>query len=73
LQPVNYLFYLLLGFLILDFFWFLGYRKVITNDFETFMKYHYFFIYYLTIFRIIYIFYVIRLIKPFQYFKSLNK
>jgi hypothetical protein len=73
LQPVNYLFYLLLGFLILDFFWFLGYRKVITNDFETFMKYHYFFIYYLTIFRIIYIFYVIRLLKPFQYFKSLNK
>jgi hypothetical protein len=73
LQPVNYLFYLLLGFLILDFFWYLGYRQVITKDFESFMKYHYFFIYYLTIFRIIYIIYVIRLLKPFQYFKSLNK
>jgi len=73
LQPVNYLFYLLLGFLILDFFWYLGYRRVITNDFETFMKYHYFFTYYLTIFRIIYIFFVIRVLKPFQYFTSLNK
>jgi hypothetical protein len=73
LQPVNYLFYLLLGFLILDIFWFLGYRKIITKDFKIFMKYHYFFIYYLTIFRIIYIFFVIRVLKPFQYFTSLNK
>jgi hypothetical protein len=73
LQPVNYLFYLLLGFLILDFFWYLGYNRFITNDLETFIKFHYFFIYYLTIFRIIYIFYVIRLLNPFQNFKSLNK
>ena len=73
LQPVNYFFYLLLGFLILDFFWYLGYRRVITNDFDKFMKYHYFFTYYLTIFRIIYIFFVIRVLKPFQYFKSINK
>ena len=73
LQPVNYLFYLLLGFLILDFFWYLGYSRIISSDFETFMLFHYFFNYYLTIFRIIYIIYVIRLLKPLQYFKSLNK
>lgn len=61
--PRNYFFYLMLGFMILDFFWFLGYHKFIKYSFINFMKYHYFFVGYFTIYRIIYIAYVFVILK----------
>ena len=60
LQPVNYLFYLMLGFLILDFFWFLGFQKFIINKYNSFWNYHRFYTVYLVVFRIIYIYYVVK-------------
>ena len=65
LKPANYLFYLMLGFLILDFFWYLGFENVITNKFNSFWQFHYFFTFYLTLFRMIYIYYVAKYLRSF--------
>ena len=63
IKTVNYLFYLMLGFLILDFFWYLGFENIIKNKFDTFRNYHYFYTCYLCLFRLIYIFYVLKYIR----------
>ena len=63
IQPVNYLYYLMLGFMILDFFWYLGFQGVIMNSFQNFWPYHYFYVLYLTIFRFIYIYYVAKYLR----------
>jgi hypothetical protein len=73
LQPVNYFFFILLGFVILNFFWFLGYYKITYTNFKKFMEFHYYFIMYLTIFRFIYIFYIVRFLKPFRLIKNYVK
>ena len=65
LRPVNYLYFLLLGFLILDFFWYLGFQNVILNTFKSFWHYHYFYLLYLTIFRFIYIYYVVKYLRSY--------
>lgn len=63
LQSVNYLYYLLLGFLILEFFWKLAYYQIATFEMGNFMKYHYFFIAYLTVYRLVYLAYVAVFLK----------
>ena len=65
LQPVNYLYFLMLGFMILDFFWYLGFQNVILNTFKSFWHYHYFYLLYLTIFRFIYIYYVVKYLRSY--------
>jgi hypothetical protein len=70
LQPVNYLYFLLLGFMILDFFWYLGFQNVILNNFNSFWYYHYFYVIYLMVFRFIYIYYVIKYLRSFWIFKK---
>jgi len=73
LQPVNYFFFIILSFVILNFFWFLGYYKITYTNFKKFMEFHHYFIIYLTIFRFIYIFYIVRFLKPVRLIKNYVK
>jgi len=58
LKPVNYFFFLLLGFIIIDLFYYLGFYHVIEFKMSIWMVFLNFYLGYLNVIRIIYIFYV---------------
>lgn len=60
LTAINYFYYLLLGFLMLDLMFFLGYYHIIKFDFSIWMIFLKFYAFYLNILRVIYILYVAK-------------
>lgn len=62
LKPVNYFYYLLFGFLVLELFYFLSEYKVISFQLSFWMKFLYCYTIYQILFKSIYIFYVLKII-----------
>ena len=56
----NYFYYLLVGFLIIDLFWFMGYYRVIDFEMTIWMQFLYFYLIFMNIIRVIYIGYVVK-------------
>ena len=60
LKPINYFFYLIMGFLILDFFYFLGNYQLMNFDMSIWMKFLFLYVFYMNFIRFIYIIYVAK-------------
>ena len=60
LNEKNYFYFLILGFVILDFFYFLGYYEIIIFDTKTWISFFTYYLLYLNLLRIIYIIYVAK-------------
>jgi len=60
LKPLNYFYYLIMGFLILDFLYYLGNYEVVNFDRSIWMKFIFLYVFYLNFIRLIYIFYVVK-------------
>jgi hypothetical protein len=56
----NYFYYLLVGFLISDLFWFMGYYRIIDFEMTIWMQFFYFYVIFMNIIRVIYIRYVVK-------------
>jgi hypothetical protein len=56
----NYFYYLLVGFLISDLFWFMGYYRIIDFEMTIWMQFFYFYVIFMNIIRVIYIGYVVK-------------
>lgn len=56
----NYFYYLLVGFLISDLFWFMGYYRVIDFEMTIWMQFLYFYLIFMNIIRVIYLGYVVK-------------
>lgn len=56
----NYFYYLLVGFLISDLFWFMGYYRIIDFEMSVWMPFLYFYLIFMNIIRVIYIGYVVK-------------
>jgi hypothetical protein len=60
LKTINYFYYLILGFMVIELFFFLCYYQIIIFNFSVWSIFLYFFFIYLNILRIIYIVYVAK-------------
>lgn len=63
LKPKNYFYYLLLGFMILDLFYFLSFYRVFPAKLEVFLSFAEYTLIYLNILRLAYILYVLNALK----------
>lgn len=59
-RPINYFYYLLTGFIVLEFFYFFRASGVIDFNMDFWMKFLYFFLFYQIFFRLTYIIYVFK-------------